>query len=165
MTRKVYPTDVSDDEWAFAAPYLTLMSEDAPRRVHDLRDVFNGLHWLVRTGASWRMMPHDLPPQAAIYQQAQHRIQAGVFEAVVHGVNGCAWRRVATPSPRRPFWTAAPCNPHRKVVVGRAPMAPNATLRRTAQRCRHAGGVWRKASAAAKCMWRWTRSGSYSPCT
>ncbi|GHO57836.1 hypothetical protein KSB_63110 [Ktedonobacter robiniae] len=51
--------------------YLTLMTEDAPQREHDLREVFNGLRWIVRTGAQWRMMPHDLPPWAAVYQQTQ----------------------------------------------------------------------------------------------
>jgi transposase len=83
MERKAYPTDVSDDEWAFVAPYLTLMSEEAPQREHSLREVFNGLRWLVRSGASWRMMPHDLPPWAAVYQQTQRWIDAGVFEAIV----------------------------------------------------------------------------------
>ena len=42
MTRKTYSSDVTDDEWAFIAPYLTLMREDAPQREHDLREVFNG---------------------------------------------------------------------------------------------------------------------------
>jgi transposase len=46
--RKAYPSDVSDDEWAFVAPYLTLMSEAAPQREHALREVFNGLRWLAR---------------------------------------------------------------------------------------------------------------------
>ncbi len=81
--RKPYPSDVSDDEWAFVAPYLTLMREDAPQREHDLRAVFNALRWLVRTGASWRMMPHDLPPWPAIYQQTRRWLAAGCFEAIV----------------------------------------------------------------------------------
>jgi transposase len=42
-TRTPYPSDVTDDEWAFAAPYLTLMTEDAPQRHHELREVFNAL--------------------------------------------------------------------------------------------------------------------------
>src|SRR5438876_1114754 len=71
MERQSYPSDVSDDEWSFVAPYLTLMTEDAPQREHSLREVFNGLRWIVRTGAQWRMMPHDLPPWAAVYQQTQ----------------------------------------------------------------------------------------------
>src|SRR5574342_1412893 len=84
MTRKPYPSDVSDDEWAFIAPYLTLMREDAPQRDHDLREVFNGVRWIVRTGSQWRMMPHDLPPWYTVYQQGQRWINAGVFEDFVH---------------------------------------------------------------------------------
>ena len=84
MERKAYPSDVSDDEWAFVAPYLTLMSEDAPQRVYSLREVFNGLRWMVRAGAPWRMMPNDLPPWEMVYQQTQRWIKAGVFEAMVH---------------------------------------------------------------------------------
>jgi transposase len=84
MDRKAYPSDVSDDEWAFVAPYLTLMSEAAPQREHSLREVFNGLRWLVRAGASWRLMPHDLPPWKIVYEQTQRWLKAGVFEALVH---------------------------------------------------------------------------------
>jgi transposase len=84
MDRKAYPTDVSDDEWALVAPYLTLITEEAPQRDHSLREVFNGLRWLVRAGAAWRMMPHDLPPWHTVYQQSQRWLQVGVFEAIVH---------------------------------------------------------------------------------
>ena len=84
MNRKPYPSDVSDEEWAFVAPYLTLMTEDAPQRKYSLREVFNGLRWIVRTGAPWRMMPHDLPPWPVVYQQTQRWLKAGVFEAMVH---------------------------------------------------------------------------------
>jgi len=83
MNRKAYPSDVSDEEWAFVAPYLTLMSESAPQRVHSLREVFNGLRWLVRAGAPWRMLPNDLPPWEMVYQQTQRWLNAGVFEAMV----------------------------------------------------------------------------------
>lgn len=80
MARKPYPSDVTDEEWDFVAPYLTLMTEDAPQREHDLREVFNGMRYVVRGGGAWRMMPNDLPPWAAVYQQAQRWIAAGVFE-------------------------------------------------------------------------------------
>jgi transposase len=60
------------------------MTEDAPQREHSLREVFNGLRWIVRTGAQWRMMPHDLPPWAAVYQQTQRWLKASVFEAIVN---------------------------------------------------------------------------------
>jgi transposase len=83
MSRKPYPSDVSDEEWAFVAPYLTLMREDAPQRDYSLREVFNGVRWINRSGAQWRMMPNDLPPWATVYQQAQRWMNAGVFEAMV----------------------------------------------------------------------------------
>jgi transposase len=79
-----YPSDVSDDEWSFVAPYLTLSRLDSPQRTHDLRAVFNAMRWLVRTGAMWRMMPNDLPPWPAVYQQMQRWVRAGCFEALVH---------------------------------------------------------------------------------
>jgi transposase len=82
--RKPYPSDVSDEEWAFVAPYLTLMKEDAPQRVYPLREVFNGLRWFVRAGADWRLMPHDLPPWHAVYDQGRRWERAGVFEDMVH---------------------------------------------------------------------------------
>lgn len=82
--RKTYPSDVSDEEWTFVAPYLALVREDAPQRDHDLREVFNGLRWVVRTGSPWRYMPHDLPPWEAVYQQTRRWLAAGVFEDVVH---------------------------------------------------------------------------------
>src|ERR1700728_3403843 len=84
MARKPYPTDVSDAEWSFVVPYLTLMREDAPQREHSMREVLNGLRYIVRGGISWRMVPNDLPPWEVIYQQTQRWIAAGVFEAMVH---------------------------------------------------------------------------------
>lgn len=66
------------------APYLTLMDDEAPQRTYELREVFNAVRWLVRTGAHWRMMPHDLPAWPAVYQQTRRWLAAGVFEALVH---------------------------------------------------------------------------------
>src|SRR5215212_8679622 len=65
-------------------PYLALVREDAPQRNHELREAFNGLRWIVRTGSAWRYMPHDLPPWEAVYQQTRRWLSAGVFEAMVH---------------------------------------------------------------------------------
>jgi transposase len=83
-TRKPYPSDISDEEWSFVAPYLALVREDAPQRTHELREVLNGLRWVVRTGSPWRYMPHDLPPWEAVYQQSRRWLKASLFEAMVH---------------------------------------------------------------------------------
>lgn len=84
MTRKPYPSDVTDEEWEFVLPYLTLMKPDAPQRQHDLREVFNAMRWIVRTGSPWRYMANDLPPWEAVYQQTQRWLAAGVFEAMIN---------------------------------------------------------------------------------
>ena len=60
--RKPYPTDVSDDEWAFV----------------------NALRWIVRAGAPWRLLPTNFPPWEAVYQQARRWLAAGVFETMAH---------------------------------------------------------------------------------
>jgi transposase len=83
-TLRSYPSDVSDDEWAFVAPYLALVPEASAQRRHDLRAVFDALRYVIRSGCPWRYLPHDFPPWAAVYQQAQRWINAGVFEQVAH---------------------------------------------------------------------------------
>jgi transposase len=102
MARKPYPSDVSDDEWALIFPYLTLMTEESPPREYSLREVFNGLRWIVRAEAAWRRMPHDLPPWPTVYQQGQRWLTAGVlFDALgqdLRTVLRLAQGRTAEPS-------------------------------------------------------------------
>jgi transposase len=57
-------------------PYLCLVREDAAQRVHNFRDLFDGLRWLSRSGAPWRYLPADFPPWHAVYQQARLWIDA-----------------------------------------------------------------------------------------
>jgi transposase len=80
--RKAYPTDVSDDQWAFCVPYLILMKEDAVQRKYSLREVFNGLLYMVRAGCPWRLLPNDLPPLYTIHQQAMRWFKARCFESM-----------------------------------------------------------------------------------
>ncbi len=47
IARKTYPSDVSDDEWRLVAPYLGLLPEAAGQREHPLREVFNGLRYII----------------------------------------------------------------------------------------------------------------------
>ena len=84
-TRKTgYQSDVSDEEWAFCAPYLTLMREDAPQRDYSSRELFNAVRYMVRAGCPWRMIPNDLPPWSTVHAQAQRWIKAGCWEAMAH---------------------------------------------------------------------------------
>ena len=84
-TRKTgYQSDVSDEEWAFCAPYFTLMREDAPQRDYSSRELFNAVRYMVRAGCPWRMIPNDLPPWSTVHAQAQRWIKAGCWEAMAH---------------------------------------------------------------------------------
>jgi transposase len=83
-TKTNYSSDVSDEEWAFCAPYLTLMREDAVQRDYSMRAMFNAVRYMVRAGCPWRMIPNDLPPWSAVHAQAQRWIRAGCFEAMAH---------------------------------------------------------------------------------
>jgi transposase len=100
MLRKPYPSDVSDDEWSLVAPYLALRPETSGQREHALREVFNGLRYVVKTGIPWRSMPNDLPPWAAVYQQAVRWFQAGSFAALAHDLR--ALLRLAAGRPAEP---------------------------------------------------------------
>jgi transposase len=98
--RKPYPSDVSDDEWAFVAPYLTLMRPDAPQRTHELREVFNALRWMVRSGSPWRYLPTNFPPWEAVYQQTRRWIDAGVFVEMTHDLRELLrWSEGRDPDP------------------------------------------------------------------
>ena len=103
VSRKPYPSDISDEEWALAAPYLALMREDAGQREHPLRELLNGLRYVVRTGIPWRAMPHDLPRWDAVYGQAMRWMRAGCFDALAQDLR--AVLRMA--SARAPEPTAA----------------------------------------------------------
>ena len=89
-----YPSDVTDEEWAFVLPYLLLCREDSARRRHDLRRVSHGVRYAARTGGQWRYPPREYGPWWAVYQQMRRWLDAGVAG------RGCGWTRVC---PRR-WW-------------------------------------------------------------
>jgi transposase len=100
--RTGYQTDVTDEEWAFVAPYLAHCREDARQREYPLRAVFNALRYVAKTGCRWRMLPNDLPPWQVVYQQMRRWIDARCFETMVEICAGCcANMQVATHSQRR----------------------------------------------------------------
>src|SRR4051812_17757509 len=140
--RKRYPSDVSDEEWALVAPYLTLLCEEAGQRQHSLREVFDGLRYIVKTGAPWRWMPHDLPPWPAVYQQAQRWLAAGCFEALVR-------------DPRVRLRRAAGRGPEPSAAI-----LDSRTLQSSPESVGRAG--W---DGARRCTWRRTRSATCSRCT
>jgi transposase len=77
------------------------MTTEAPQRTHSLREVSNGLRWMVRVGTAWRMLPHDMPPWHTGYQQSHRWRKASVCDAMVQDLRAVlrlAQGRQAAPS-------------------------------------------------------------------
>ena len=124
LTCKPCSPDVPDEERALAAPYLALLPEDAGQRACPLREASNSLRHIIKTGAPWRLVPHDLSPWAAACQQARRWLASGCSEVLVDDLRAVS--RVAPSSPARFFWTAARCAPRRKAEPAPAMTGPSA---------------------------------------
>src|SRR5688500_262133 len=115
------PSDVSEEEWAFVAPDLVVMDDGAPQWRHALREGFNGLRSIARGGPQWRLMPHDLPPWAAVYHQTRRWMAAGVLAMIVHDLR--ALTRLAqdrTAQPNGLIQAAGVCCSRAKLTANRA---------------------------------------------
>src|SRR5215211_3722450 len=139
-TRKPYPSDVSDEEWAFVAPYLALVREDAPQRNHELREVFNGLRWIVRTGSAWRYMPrHTIfrrgKPSTSRRGGGCLRTSSKRWSMIC--AYSCAFRKTERQIRRRPYSTLAPYALPLRAALG---AAMKDTSTRRARRCTRGGG-------------------------
>jgi len=86
-SRKPYPTDLTDAQWAFLEPLL-LDYEDrirpGPKREVDLREVVNTLRYLNRTGCQWAMLPHDLLPKSTVYDYFTKWRNEGIFQMILN---------------------------------------------------------------------------------
>ena len=80
---------MSDTEGAYVVPYLTMMTEDPPQRVHEFLDIFDALRRPVRTGSPWPYLPGNFPPWEAVYQQMSRCIKAFSFERLFTTCERC----------------------------------------------------------------------------
>jgi putative transposase len=82
-TRKAYPTDLSDAEYALIAPLTPLPSSKRGRpRIWTLREILNAIFYVLRSGCAWRLMPHDLPPWQTVYGYYWRWCKDGTWEQV-----------------------------------------------------------------------------------
>jgi len=80
--RQPYPTDLSDVEWQHIEPYLPAPKPGGRPRVHSLREILNAIFYIVRSGCTWRMLPHDLPPWKTVYHYFRLWRQDGTWERI-----------------------------------------------------------------------------------
>ena len=62
-----YPSDLTDEEWALVTPLIPPSKRGGNKRTVNVREVVNGLMYILSTGCQWRAMPKDLPPRSTVY--------------------------------------------------------------------------------------------------
>ena len=79
MSRKRYPSDLTDGQWELAQSMLPTKTGGRPCEVCR-RDILDAYFYLLRGGISWRMLPHDFPPWQTVYSQVRRWKLDGVWE-------------------------------------------------------------------------------------
>jgi len=79
---KRYPTDLTDDEWGFIAPFLPSVPTRGRKPKTDLREVLDALRYLARTGGGWRMLPNDFPPWQTVYWWFRRFVRRFLFRTI-----------------------------------------------------------------------------------
>lgn len=100
-TRKPYPSDVSDAEWAILEPLVPAVKRGGRPARWSRREIVNGVLYILRTSSQWRAMPHDLPPWQTVYYYFRRWRNAGIWEQMHTAVREQTRRqlgREATPS-------------------------------------------------------------------
>jgi transposase len=82
MERKAYPSDLSDKMWAVLAPLIPPAQAGGRDRSVDMREIINGILYILRSGGAWRMMPHDLPPWSTVYDYFRKWRSSGAWEHI-----------------------------------------------------------------------------------
>ena len=75
-----YPSDVTDEEWAYVEPLLPPAKRGGRRREADMREVFNGVMYVLSTGCQWRYIPKDFPPKSTVYRYFCDWAWSGVLD-------------------------------------------------------------------------------------
>ena len=66
-----YPSDLTDTEWALIEPFIPPARRGGRRRTVDVREVLDGLLYVLATGGQWRALPKDLPPKSTVHDYLQ----------------------------------------------------------------------------------------------
>jgi transposase len=98
--RQPYPTDLSDKEWALIQHLVPEAKPGGRPEAYTKREILNAIFYLLRSGCSWRMLPHDLPPWRIVYHYFRHWRQDGTWQLMHDLLRGDV--RVAASKHRQP---------------------------------------------------------------
>jgi transposase len=85
-TRLRYPSDVTDEEWALIAPLIPPAKRGGRKRSVDLRQVTNGIMYVLSTGCQWDYIPKDLPPKSTVFGYLDLWEYEGVIDRMHHAL-------------------------------------------------------------------------------
>jgi putative transposase len=85
--RKPYESDLTDAEWRIIAPLIPHSKEGKPREV-DIREIVNALMYLLKSGCSWRLLPHDFPKWQLVYYYFRFWKQKGYWKDIHDALRG-----------------------------------------------------------------------------
>jgi len=81
-----YPSDVTDEEWAHIAPLIPPAKHGGRKRSVDVREVVNGLMYILSTGCQWRAVPKDLPPRSTLFEYFDLWDYDGTLDRIHHAL-------------------------------------------------------------------------------
>jgi transposase len=81
-----YPSDLTDAEWSQIAPLIPPGKRGGGKRRVDLREVMNGIMYILSTGCQWRAIPKDLPPRSTLYDYFDLWSWDGTLERIHHAL-------------------------------------------------------------------------------
>lgn len=88
MERAAYPTDLSDAQWAILERLIPSAKPGGRPRTVDMREVLNGINYLLRSGGAWRMLPHDLPPWGTVHYYLWRWQRDGTWQQIHDALRG-----------------------------------------------------------------------------
>ena len=80
--RKSYATDLSDSEWAFLRDRLPELPKKVKPRAHSLRDIFDAIFYVLKTGCHWKLLPHDFPPWQTVFYHFRRFRLSGMWHRI-----------------------------------------------------------------------------------
>lgn len=81
-----YPSDLTDDEWAHIEPRIPPAKQGGRKREVDVREVVNGIMYVLSTGCQWRYVPKDLPPKSTVHRYFDLWSYDGTLERIHHAL-------------------------------------------------------------------------------
>jgi putative transposase len=86
--REHYPSDMTDREWRLLERWIPPAKPGGRPRKYAMREIVNAIRYVLRTGCSWRLLPHDFPPYRAVFHYCRTWRKDGTWERIHAGLRG-----------------------------------------------------------------------------